>query len=351
MEVNFVQEARAIDSLRKSDFDAVSAYCEVIDNSIQANSKNIKVRFDTEQNERTQIIKTLAFGDDGFGMDKESLHRCLQLGWSSRYNNRDGIGRFGVGMTLAAIHECKRVEVYSKQEGGSWLWTYIDLQEIENNDLKNIPEPVHKEMPIEFLNLVGKESGSLVLWSEYDRQEKNAKNIIEDCFNTFGRTYRYFIWDDDVELQINDVVVNAFDPLYLRTEKTKFPNDPIGTSTPDIIFNFPVSPIDKQENRPEESEIRIKLSLLPEEFRPERGSGAWKSNIERQIDQNEGISILRNRREVFYGHIPYWKMDGDGWSRWDDKDRWWGGEVHFDAVLDDSFNVKNIKRGAIPKKI
>ena len=60
MEVNFVQEARAIDSLRKSDFDAVSAYCEVIDNSIQANSKNIKVRFDTEQNERTQIIKTLS---------------------------------------------------------------------------------------------------------------------------------------------------------------------------------------------------------------------------------------------------------------------------------------------------
>ena len=41
-------------------------------------------------------------------------------------------------------------------------------------------------------------------------------------------------------------------------------------------------------------------------------------------------------------------MDGDGWSRWDDKDRWWV-EVHFDAVLDDSFNVKILKEELFPK--
>src|SRR3712207_8272631 len=43
-------------------------------------------------------------------MDANTLHSCLKIGWSSRYNQRGGIGRFGVGMTMAAIHECKRVE-------------------------------------------------------------------------------------------------------------------------------------------------------------------------------------------------------------------------------------------------
>jgi hypothetical protein len=53
------------------------------------------------------------------------------MGWSSRYNDRTGIGRFGVGMTLGAIHECRRVEVYSQFIGGEWLYTYLDLDEIE----------------------------------------------------------------------------------------------------------------------------------------------------------------------------------------------------------------------------
>ena len=115
MTITFVDEARAIDSLRKSDFDAVSAYCEVIDNSIQADSKNINVMFVTQPvSSGYYKINNVIFGDDGIGMDFDTLYRCLKLGWSSRFNSQKGIGRFGVGMTLAAIHECKRVEVYSK---------------------------------------------------------------------------------------------------------------------------------------------------------------------------------------------------------------------------------------------
>ena len=55
-------------------------------------------------------------------MDATVIASCLKLGWSSRFNDRSGIGRFGVGMVLGAIHECKRIEVYSKQAGtNEWL--------------------------------------------------------------------------------------------------------------------------------------------------------------------------------------------------------------------------------------
>jgi hypothetical protein len=67
---------------------------------------------------------------------------------------------------------------------------------------------------------------------------------------------------------------------------------------------------------------------------------------DRFIDKNQGISILRNKREVFYGPIPYWPGGGDWFS---EIDRWWGCEISFDAVLDRAFTVKNVKRGAVPQ--
>ena len=36
------------------------------------------------------------------------------------------------------------------------------------------------------------------------------------------------------------------------------------------------------------------------------------------------------------------------WS-FEDRDRWWGCEIMFDAAIDSSFSVKNIKRGANPE--
>ena len=115
---NLCKDGFLIQSLRKSDFDCYSAYGEVIDNSIQADAKNIKIEFEsvtrgTGKNQK-EIIDKVIFADDGTGMSLEVLENCLTLGWSSRYNDRRGIGRFGVGAILAALHECTHIKVYSK---------------------------------------------------------------------------------------------------------------------------------------------------------------------------------------------------------------------------------------------
>ena len=101
--VSLVDDRAALLSMRNSDFDAYSAVGEVIDNSIQAEAQNVRlsVAFTADRHES---ITAIAFGDDGTGMSGDVLHRCLQLGYSTRYNDRRGIGRFGVGATLAAIH-------------------------------------------------------------------------------------------------------------------------------------------------------------------------------------------------------------------------------------------------------
>ena len=83
---NLCKDGFLIQSLRKSDFDCYSAYGEVIDNSIQADAKNIKIEFEsvtrgTGKNQK-EIIDKVIFADDGTGMSLEVLENCLTLGWS-----------------------------------------------------------------------------------------------------------------------------------------------------------------------------------------------------------------------------------------------------------------------------
>jgi Histidine kinase-, DNA gyrase B-, and HSP90-like ATPase len=346
MQVRLFEDANALDSLRNSDFDAVSAYGEVIDNSIQADAHNIRILFQNDGANHDHIA-CVVFGDDGCGMNAPTLHSCLKIGWSSRYNERGGIGRFGVGMTMAAIHECKRIEVFSKQSGSPWLRTYIDLDEVARGNMDAIPDPAPARLPQEYEHLAGKEAGTVVIWSKYDRQSSSLNVLRRDADCWIGRTFRYFIWEG-INISVDGEVVKAIDPLYSRTDKTRFPDDPKARVFDDIVFNWPVDQHDAPPGSPVEAPIRIRMSLLPEELRPEQGSGGSAEAKARFIDQNEGVSILRNRREVFYGPIPYWKAAGPGWPQFEDKDRWWGCEISFDAVLDRAFTVKNIKRGAEP---
>lgn len=353
--VRLVNDATALLSMRESDFDAYSAYGEVVDNSIQAGASSVRIHLESAPSTKKggyEPIKEIAFGDDGCGMDAGILQRCLQLGYSTRYNDRSGIGRFGVGMTLGAINQCKCVEVYSKTKNGIWLWTYIDIQEIidDPSGETSIAEPIQKEPPHNYRHLVGEEYGTLVVWRKYDRQPESAHRMLDKMRVWLGRTYRYFIWDDDLEILVNDEVVKAIDPLYIKWDKTKFPNDPPGEEFSPIRFPWTVPTELQQKYGKNESEITIRMGLVHESLRPTVGSGGTNQAKERHIPDNEGISILRNRREVFYGHVPYWPgKAGSNKTPWfSEIDRWWGCEIHFEPILDQAFTVKNIKRGAVP---
>jgi hypothetical protein len=349
MSVSLVENGAALQSMRNSDFDVYSAYGEVLDNSIQANAQNIKINmvFKVRNSaSRSEPIDKIAFGDDGDGMPEDVLHRCLQLGYSSRFNDRTGIGRFGVGATLAAINQCKKIELYSSEGKSKWFYTYIDLDLISAKPSKmtEIPLPVETPLPPEFANLVGATNGTLVIWSKYDRQPAEASEILREMKVWMGRTYRKYIWGG-LGISVNGEQVKAVDPLYLTTEKTKFPDDPKGEEYQPITVPWPIPLEDRLSGGPTYSDIVIKMSLLPEKLRPHQGTGNSSETAARHIDQNNGISIMRNNREVYYDTIPHWPG-----AKFQEIDRWWGCEISFDPILDKEFTVKNIKRGALPVK-
>lgn len=353
VQVPLVESGTALESMRNSDFDVYSAYGEVIDNSLQADAKHVKIKMIYKSKTpliQNEPIECIAFGDDGYGMSADVLHHCLSLGYSSRYNDRSGIGRFGVGATLASINQCKRVDVYSKTVGEQWLHTYFDLDEITSKQMTGIPAPQKKNPPKELAGLAGDKSGTLVIWSKYDRQPDDATEILKNFTVWVGRTYRKFI-TAGVTITLNGETIPAIDPLYVDISKTQFPDDPPAFEfSPPMTIDWPIPPGDRKPGGPTMSTITIRMSLLPEEFRKNQGMGNSKMAIDRHIPDNEGISILRNNREVFYDHIPRWPR-GVNEKSFEEIDRWWGCEISFNAVLDNEFTVKNIKRGAVPAKV
>jgi len=350
-EVRIFSDARALESERHSDFDIYSSFGEVIDNSIQAEATKIRIEFKnhTQAGKRKARLASVAFGDDGHGMDKTVLHNCLALGYSSRYNNRDGIGRFGVGMTKGAISQCRRIEVYSKTKSADgWLYTVFDIDTVVKTGSATVPEPIKKAIPKEWAGLAGKDHGTLVVWSHFDQIDEPADTVEAESRIWIGRTFRKFIFKG-VKFFLNNEEIKAIDPLYLNPEFTAFPSDPKAELIAEDKLEWIINDPSTGNLNGKKSTIIIRHSILPEEFRAKGGgrgvAGGHEDNRLRCIDRNEGISILRNGREVREPDnlIPSWS------PRFKDTDRWWGCEIEFSAELDHEFKVKNIKRGAIPR--
>lgn len=349
-------------SMRNNDFTPEAAIAEVIDNSIEANAKNIKIKILSKippgkVNPRPYLI---AFGDDGHGMNEDTLQYCLRVGYSSAYNSRKGIGRFGVGMTYAAIRVCELVEVYSREKQGKWLYTNLDIQDRPDNQNPGIERIVEKRLPDEFKDLVG-DHGTLVIWRNIDRIESDFN--IPHLKHWLGRTYRKFIGN---KIIVNGKVVDnsnirkitmddgknteeitVFDPLYV-IPNPKRPTDKTATLLEEQSFEYQVSEVDAPTGGQKMGKIIIRTSLTPEEWRSEGGGidGNRPENKEggRWVHENEGFSILRAGREVSYDKIPNFD------PKLQEPDRWWSCEIEFEPVLDHQFSVKNIKVGARPLK-
>lgn len=353
MNAPLVDAGTALNSLRDSDFDCYSAIGEVIDNSVQAKATLVRIDLKSgiSSGGGSNRLREISFFDNGTGMPADILQSCLTLGMSSRYDNRNGIGRFGVGMTLGAIHECKRVEVYSKIAGGTWLYTYLDLDEVASGDMNMLPKVVAKKPSHHQEACSGADSGTVVVWKKLDKIRPKIEDFIPEAKFYIGRTYRRFIWGtaegySAVRFELNSAVVEAFDPLFLTKEFTAVPEDPPAEDlgTENIEWSYKDSNGNKQN-----STVKLTMSFLPESLRPRSGWGNSEEANRRHIHRNEGISIMRNDREVFSGHLP-WSRNSLGYSSEQDrmKTRYIGLEISFRAELDSFFEVKNIKRGAKP---
>lgn len=344
------QAEQALESSRDSGFDLSAAAGELVDNSYEAGARHVRIA--TIRDKAGSIVE-LGVADDGMGIPPDVLARVLSLGYSSRYNSRDSLGRFGMGLKLASLSQAQRVEVHTKVKGDDRIFsTHLDLAEVRSGEQKNLTVEEASGWPEEFVNLMADPgtdepftSGTLVVWRDIDRLQEGGRfgTSVEEKMHALrkflARVYRRFI-DSGLRIELDAQEVTLHDPLFLL-------------ENPRVSKRFPTVPkaevIDNDEFEIDGHKVKWTVTLLPKQFRekPNLGGRASKGRegfAELYIPDNESkVSMLRNGREIYYDLVPKLYPGGR-----DKIDRYIGVEIDFPAALDEYFQVRNVKRGAEP---
>ncbi|WP_433562302.1 ATP-binding protein [Nocardia sp. CA-151230] len=346
---------RALESMRDSGFNLATAIGEPIDNSIEAGARTIRIRPIYSNDKKS--ITTIAFADDGRGVDEEIMPAILKMGFSTRYGERKGLGRFGVGLKLAALSVAKRIVVISLAAGtGKYHRVFIDLDMVKAGRQEYIEIDEIDGWPAEYADLMVDdkglpfESGTLVLWENIDRLAHggrygtalNAK--MAELQQFIARAYREYL-DSGLSITLDGKSITLHDPLFLKM------NPRIAARYRDYGDEMTQGRVIEEADLDIEGHtVHVTVALVPQVLRWRQQAGGDRDKDgndirEFQINRDNAgrISIMRNNREIYYDIIPRLLPSGV-----DKVDRYMGIEVTFPADLDEYFQVRNVKRGAEP---
>lgn len=306
-----------------------SAISELVDNAIQAKAKTVWISIHSVGIEPHQEL-TVRIQDDGVGMDVFTLRQALRFGGSSRFGDRSGLGRYGMGLPNSSLSQARRVTVYSWQRGGRVHSTYLDVDEIAASSVSEVPVPRPAGLPE---GAKETPSGTLVFWSHCDRLDnRRVGTIVRKLAAALGQTFRHFLWGD-VKVLINGEAVKPIDPLFLQRER----GEPVAE-----VFGAPLEyEVRASPENPRTGKVRVIFTELPlHAFR-------HLSNEEKRalgISKGAGVSVVRGGREVDYG----WFFMGA--KRRENYDDWFRCQVEFDPLLDEAFGITHTKQQIRPQQ-
>ena len=329
-----VQEDRFILATRESGYKSTaSAISELTDNAFQAGANKFVVHFNSKTQAysgkgkpKSPVVQEVVCVDDGSGMTPDVLRNALRFGGTPRFNDRDGLGRFGMGLPNSSVSQCKRLEVYTWQKPKKVYFCYIDIDEIVKGKIRLVPEPVETAIPDKYAKLLDSPTGTMVIWNNCDRLDYYGREdtLTRELPRTLGQTYRYYLARGKT-INVNGRKVKPFDPLFLMPEAKHH-----GATQHGSPVKFSVKVPGDHEKK---SDVTVKFSLLPEEWQNTMGRKEIK---ETGIDRSRGFSIVRAGREIDYGYF---------WLRSPHTiDHWWSCEISFMPSLDELFGVIHTKQ-------
>jgi Histidine kinase-, DNA gyrase B-, and HSP90-like ATPase len=324
-----------------------SAMSELVDNSIQAGAKRIAITLTADgASERENAIQ-VAVVDNGCGMDPFTLRQALRFGGSTRFGDRSGLGRYGMGLPNASLSQARRVSVYTWQAAVTpakgkrspsrtglkpdrVFMSYLDVDEIVRGEMKEVPRPsLIKEPPAACAG----NSGTLVLWSLCDRLDNRRISTLARKLETeLARRFRHFLWSG-LRITINGDAIKPFDPLYLNQAASISGATLFGEELRYEVHQ-------DSDGKGPTAWVRVRFSELPVH--------EWhkRSNDEKRrigVSKGAGVSIIRGGREVDYG----WFFMGS--KHRENYDDWWRCEIQFDPALDEAFGIAHTKQQVRPQ--
>jgi hypothetical protein len=277
-----------VESTRSIGYSFESALADIIDNSISKSATEICVNFSSKN---PQFV---AVSDNGAGMNEEELEMAMRYGSKSSLDVRDknDLGRFGLGLKTASLSQCRKLTVITKKDGrinaACWDLDFI----IKQKDWALI---WYSYDDIEKINcseyLLGKESGTVVLWQVFDRISNESINPqkvfdekIENARNHTALVFHRFMGNENIKNKV----------------RILFNNDLVESVDPFLSDNLATQPLPEQTIRINGNTIKVKPYILPFASKVTLKDKKKLGDLS-DLRQNQGFYIYRNRRLIIWG--------------------------------------------------
>lgn len=215
-------------SMRSIGYSFEAAVADIIDNSLSVKANFIEIRFPVDPSELF-----VAVCDNGSGMSESELFDAMKYGSAMKRENRseDDLGRFGLGLKAASLSQCRKLTVASKKDGviSACIWD-LDVVE-ETKDWTMIECSQDEIQRIRFVDfLEDKESGTIVLWENFDVISKSSGNVYAELIDYQEVTAEYLslifhrflnkTGKDKLTIKVNNYTLKGMDPFLENHKKT-----------------------------------------------------------------------------------------------------------------------------------
>ena len=219
-----------IESLRAFGYDLETAIADLVDNSISAHAKTVRVEFTWDGAD-----SRVAVSDDGRGMSEEELFMGMRPGNRSPLEERavGDLGRFGLGLKTASFSQCRSLTVISKVVGRPisvrcWDLDYVketgEWRLLKDSDLAPLDLRTRlNELP----------SGTTVLWRKLDRVVGEAQSDDEPAHKRFldgldhvkqhlAMVFHRFLSEPGaLKISLNERQIKPWDPYLIAETATQ----------------------------------------------------------------------------------------------------------------------------------
>jgi len=309
--------ARLVESLRYLGYDNYIAIADIVDNSLDADADNIIVNIFRERGDIRILI-----GDDGIGMDPDTLDQSLRLGSMTNKNPISDLGKFGMGLVTASLSIARRTTVITKQNG-DYLTAIADVDHVIKTNkfekyLEKSTNTEKKEIDKLFPNSDG---ATIVILDSCDNLQNNNTSVFASTLKKrLGQIHRYFIRSGK-NIIVNGEKANIIDPLELDDDNTEIFSDD----------KYPI--VIKSPNGDRTENLHIRIALIPD--KPAAGEREVALGV-----KNQGFYILRNQREIQSSQTL------DAFTKHNDFNRM-RGEVFLTGDLDEYVGIDFTKRDIV----
>lgn len=278
--------ASLIEGLRDIGYSLETAVSDIIDNSITAGAKQIRIITDACIDD-----PFIAILDDGEGMAEDELIAAMRPGSRNPLSARDepDLGRFGLGLKSASFSQCRRLTVVSRKDGrtSAAVWD-LDEVAIRNEWMVQLPDDVSGTPGVDELGDVG----TLVLWQKLDRLtggiSHNAAKRAEIINRRIAEAERH------LRLVFHRFTENSKLLCIMLNGRPLLPLDPFARRNPATI-------VDPEERLSlNGSEVEIQSFTLPHHRQMSKTEWEDIAGPEGHL-KSQGFYLYRGRRLILYG--------------------------------------------------